>query len=723
MCATAAACNGVLHVPHLCNAVLTSGAGNDNKASAFAQTFPDKLREIVKAAPGLHVPQAVKHYLLCSALTWHSQYGKQDADEVLETMLGDLRSRDPVLGPNGRILCLPVSNLPQHSHQRALDAVFTPTSVALECYSCQGLTASRTHTTALFGGVLMTVLALSKPDGSRHVFNDSTVALRIKVPIATADEPKEFVLSAIIAHAGPNVWTGHYIAIMAVALEGGKGAGVRRLNDERNKWYALFEDALKASSYGSNRFEAYICIFVNPDHCVAPVPDLSTGLPSLFGVGGSASVLILPRGALPKKKAQLDCGEGGRLEDDLGPDKVYMALRSGFTSGIHGSQADAEPGWSQSLRIEALERLAAVFDDLREEDKWFDCLYCNRKRNIKDGLRRREKKQDKEDGEYSTRRQSTAPKSTKSVAKCQTGTQQTAAVPALRNTGKKLDSLKLSAISKRDSSTTQPGPRLSAPLQNINDLPADACQRVEAFIDCNGRPSALDAHIQLRCGAWGHKQADPARISDSPPLVDAALLADICAALVVLHDLFKTQQQPQNAVYRFKFNTLRLGLVAQHKVEASSKEELASRLDLLTSASSTILASAFTRYSAMHPGVKAKTLAELGVKGSAPHLNFAINLLEGLQYHPHKSGKNCANQIMTITSCNAVKQVAVDKPHLAYWHPALVDTSCIDKLYNVNILHLSFWSVIQTLNTGLRKAVASCVSRGFGYDQVTDVVL
>lgn len=191
---------------------------------------------------------------------------------------------------------------------------------------CQGPTASRTHYNASLGGVLVTVLALSKPDGSRHVFDDSTIALRIKVPVATADEPKEFVLSAIIAHAGPNVRTGPYIAITAVALEGGKGAGVHRLNDKRNKWYALFEDALKASSYGGNRFEAYICVFVDPDHRVAPVPDLSTGLPSLFGVGGSASVLSLPRGPLPKKKAQLNHGEGGRLEDDLGPDKVYSRI-------------------------------------------------------------------------------------------------------------------------------------------------------------------------------------------------------------------------------------------------------------------------------------------------------------------------------------------------------------------------------------------------------------
>ncbi|GAA6009768.1 uncharacterized protein JCM10292_000344 [Rhodotorula paludigena] len=428
-----------------------------------------------------------------------------------------------VSGPDGCILCLPISDLPQHSHQRALDAVLAPTSVALKCYLCQGLTASCTHTIALLGGVLMTVLALSKPDGSCQVFDDSTVALCIKVPVATADKPKEFVLSAIIAHAGPNPWTGHYIAITAVALEGGKGAGVRRLNNKRKKWYNLFEDVLKASSYGGNCFEAYICVFVNPDHRVAPVPDLSTGLPSLFG-----------------------------------------------------------------------------------------------------------KKQNKDNGEYGTRQQSTAPKSTKSIARSQTGTQQTAAVPASRNTGKKFGQLR-------------------------------------AFGNLKARPINYPAR-SASVNSFAEHQS---------------LLANICAALVILHNLFKTQQPPQNAVYRFEFDALCSGLVAQSEVNTSTKEELASRLDLLALASSTILGSAFVRYSAMHPDVKAKTLAELGVEGNAPHLDFG----------------RMRDSIMTITPWNAVKQVAVDKPHLAYWHPAL------------------------TLNAELREAVASCISRGFGYDQVTDVVL
>lgn len=234
-------------------------------------------------------------------LTFEGPVGSVVKDDVSECL--NCHHTLSVLGPDGRILRLPVSDLPQHSHQRALNAVLAPTSVALECYSCQGLTASRTHTIASFGGVLVTVLALSRPDGSRHVFDDSTVALCIKVPVATANEPKEFVLSAIIAHAGPDVRTGHYITVTAVAQEGGEGAGVRRLDNKRNKWYALFEDALKAGSYSGNRFEAYICVFVDPDHGVAPVPAFCTGLPSLFGVGGSAGVPSLPRGPPPKKKA------------------------------------------------------------------------------------------------------------------------------------------------------------------------------------------------------------------------------------------------------------------------------------------------------------------------------------------------------------------------------------------------------------------------------------
>lgn len=186
--------------------------------------------------------------------------------------------------------------------------------------------------------------------------------------------------------------------------------------------------------------------------------------------------------------------------------------------------------------------------------------------------------------------------------------------------------------------------------------------------------------LGTQLGRSSQNLGQPAANRRSPPR------RSLCCARRSARPLQDAALPPQNAVYRFKFNALHLGLVAQSEVEASFNEELASRLDLLGSASSTILASAFMRYSAMHPVVKAKTLAKLGVKGNAPHLDFgrmcdsvggvsqivdeAIDLLEGLDNLLHKSCKNCANQIMTITPWNAVKQVAVDKPHLAYRHPA-----------------------------------------------------